>query len=281
METNSNSNSNNQSNPTPPEKKTTTQLLQEWKETSIGYGRIGFRVQEFGNVQRRYDGKGFLRILPTYSKNLVKHVDPTTGRNYVRVGNGQQLKVYVDELVATCFCYRPAGCYLVRHKNGDLQNDLRFNLEWVDAKTYRSYCKPVIRNGVEYRWWKRDPEDIYVSETGSMLIEGQVYDKVQHTISDRDTGTICEVHGYIEYNRDRLDVEDAIRETWGKEVVHEDGNFGNWNPSNLRLVDPNSKEAQDLPGKWVDWANEEDAKRYRNMYHEPMPDCLRRHKPTI
>lgn len=246
--------------------------LKEWRSTKVLYGAITVEVQGFGNVKRRYADRGILQ-LPSYH-HLVKKLDVKTGRNQVMVKDEKGIiyRLFVDELVARCFCYNPYGHGgYVRHKDGNLQNDLLFNLEWVDAKTYRGLQAPIFHQNVEYRWWK---ENIYVSKTGSMLIDGVIYNRISNVIYDSDLDLDRIIRSYIHYNGHREFVDDAIRETWEKEVVHIDGDFSNWAPDNLKLVELGSQEAVDNKEKWIDWQDSENAKLYEKKFHEPMRDFL-------
>ena len=248
-----------------------SEKLKEWRSTKVLYGKISVDVQGFGNVRRVYTDRGPLQVSSYHY--LTKKLDIKTGRNYVMVRDAKDNshRLFVDELVARCFCYKPYGCDYVRHKDGNLQNDLRFNLEWVDAKTYRGLQAPIFHQNVEYRWWK---ENIYVSKIGSMLIDGVIYNRISNVIYDSDLDLDRIIRSYIDYNGHRVLVEHAIRETWDKEVIHIDGDFSNWKSENLMLVDIGSQEALDNQEKWIDWQDCGNAKIFEKKHHEPMRDFL-------
>jgi len=92
----------------------------------------GLRVNENGDkVTRTYKSKD-----PRFPDNTVEltiHIDKD-GNKYVSLR--KEGRIRVDQMVATCFVYKPSGDYLLVHKDGDPRNCKASNLEWIRPFDY-------------------------------------------------------------------------------------------------------------------------------------------------
>lgn len=241
----------------------------EWRDY---YEYPGLQVRRDGEVIRYIEKNnlGIQKRPPRYY-TIKKE---SSGRRYINIKpNGQNQKLYVDVMVATCFCYRAPGPY-VAHKDGNIYNDCSYNLEWVDATTYRNKYHPerkIKHNGEDFIWWQRN---IYISETGKLLIEGILYNSIHTSFYDSDLDLKRAVPAYIHYDSKRVFIEDGIKEVWNKVILHIDGDFGNWQDSNLKLVDINSPEACQRDESWKIWRLKEDRRFYEERDKKPMPQFL-------
>lgn len=224
--------------------------LNEWKP----YHKIkGIEVQGKGYIRRNYRPDDFLYPDIHYLTNKTDK----DGRHYVITHDHGHL--YVDELVATCFCHRGYGQDYVIHKNGNLGHDFYFNLEWVDKRTYREKNRERLTkvfNGIEYVWYYAD---IYISEKGSVLI-GNLLQPLLNSAFDPDIDRDFAMRSFVLYDNERYFIDDMVLSVWNKVVDHIDGDFSNWSDDNLCLVDPKSKEADEIIKKRAEWVKTKDLK---------------------
>lgn len=200
------------------------------------------------------------------------------GRRYIKVcPNGKNTTLFVDELVATCFCNPNPKLEYIAHKDGDIANDCFDNLEWVDWDTYLyKYHRNKTRqqNGEIFAWWMKD---FYISEKGHLLVDDWVYDSDYYLtgIYDSDLDLRRAVRAYIAWNDDeRIFIEDGVKGVWNKVILHIDGDYGNWQESNLKPVDVDSPEACQIDESWKKWRLKENRRFYEARYNEPMPQFL-------
>ena len=249
------------------DKKQLKELLSEWRDF---YRYPGLQVQANGCAVRNV-GKDFMDRIKRPARYYKIQKDDH-GRKFIYIKpNGFNEKLYVDVLVATCFCPR-TGDY-IGHKDGNISNDCRFNLEWVDRNTYRQKYhsnKMIVHNNENFIWWK---DDWYISEKGKLLKDGVLYDKYRTSIYDGDLDLERAIWAYVSEGT-RLFIEDGVEEVWNKVILHIDGDYGNWDDTNLKSADLQSPEAQDLKMYRKAWLRQENRRFYEEKFHEPMPSCL-------
>ena len=110
------------------------ELNQEWRN-----------VPDYPELQVRGDGKAVRSVKSlSGSAQKVQYYNYTIkqtsfGRAYIiRKPKGGEETLYVDELVASCFCPQKSGCPFVAHKDYDITNNHYDNLEWVNKNDYVS-----------------------------------------------------------------------------------------------------------------------------------------------
>ena len=102
-------------------------------------------VPSYPGLQVRGDGKA-VRAVKSSSGSVQKvqyynyTIKQTSfGRSYIkRRPKGEEEILYVDELVASCFCPLKSGCPRVAHKDFDITNNHYDNLEWVNENDFVS-----------------------------------------------------------------------------------------------------------------------------------------------
>lgn len=251
------------------------ELQQEWRD-----------VPKYPGLQVRGDGKAVRTVSSSGSAQKVQYRDYTIkqdsfGRAYIkRRPKGVDEIVYVDELVASCFCPSNSECPFVAHKDYDITNNHYDNLEWVNEVDYFSkYHQNRIKkdkSGEIFAWWKND---WYISEIGHLLIDGLVYNSknIFTNMYDPDVAFRRSTHAFVPYDDFVfIRIEEGVKAVWNKVILHIDGDYGNWQESNLKAVDCNAPEAQNNDEMWRIWAKAEDKRLYQDMYPDfPIPSFLK------
>ena len=126
------------------------------------------------------------------------------------------------------------------------------------------------QNGEIFAWWMKD---FYISEKGHLLVDDWVYDSDYYLtgIYDSDLDLRRAVRAYIAWNDDeRIFIEDGVKGVWNKVILHIDGDYGNWQESNLKPVDVDSSTLRWLCSDRVRaWSN---CNCY-NSYANPCTNC--------
>lgn len=251
------------------------ELNQEWRN-----------VPDYPELQVRGDGKAVRSVKSlSGSAQRVQYYNYTIkqdsfGRAYIKIKpKGVDKILYVDELVASCFCPLKSECPFVAHKNYDITNNHYDNLEWVNEDDYFSkYHQNRIKDedGERFAWWK---DNWYISEIGHLLIDGWVYNSknIFTNMYDPDVGFRRSTHAFIPYDDFVfIRIEEGVKEVWNKVILHIDGDYGNWQDSNLKAVDCNAPEAQNNDEMWRIWAKAEDKRLYQDMFPDfPIPSFLK------
>ena len=249
------------------------ELNQEWRN-----------VPDYPELQVRGDGKAVRSVKSlSGSAQKVQYYNYTIkqtsfGRAYIiRKPKGGEETLYVDELVASCFCPQKSGCSFVAHKDYDITNNHYDNLEWVNKNDYVSkYHLNRIKevNGERFAWWKNN---WYISEKGHMLIDGTLYAnaKVYTSLYDSDLDLWRIISPYISCNGNRIFIEEGVKAVWNKEILHIDGDFNNWQETNLKIVDTDSPEAKNNDVAWENWRKQENIRLFKERHpNEPYPSFL-------
>lgn len=201
------------------------------------------------------------------------------GRAYIkRKPKGEKEEIlYVDQLVASCFCPQKSGCPCVAHKDFDITNNHYNNLEWVNKNDYVSkyhYNRIEDVNGERFAWWKNN---LYISEKGHVLIDGILYTnaKVYTSLYDSDLDLWRVIPAYISCNGNRIFIEEGVKAVWNKEILHIDGDFNNWQETNLKIVDTDSPEAKNNNEAWENWRKQENIRLFKERHpNDPYPSFL-------
>ena len=236
-------------------------------------------VPNYPGLQVRGDGKAVRAVKSSSgSAQKVQYYDYTIkqtsfDRAYIiRKPKGGEETLYVDELVASCFCPQKSGCPFVAHKDYDITNNHYDNLEWVNKNDFVSkyhYNRIKDEYGERFAWWKNN---WYISEIGHLLIDGWLYDEkdTYTNVDDYDVGFRRATHAFVPYNDDEfIRIEEGVKAVWNKVILHIDGDYGNWQESNLKAVDSNDPKAQNYDAMWMVWKKEED----KRLFWERFPNC--------
>lgn len=241
-------------------------LNQQWRD-----------IPNYPSLQVREDGNAVqaIKSSPKCSGETQRYYNyaikqDVFGRSYIkRKPNGVDQILYVDELVAICFCPQKSECSYIAHLDFDIANNHYTNLEWVSRDDY--YFKyhqnrVKVEYGETFAWWKNN---WYISEIGHLLIDGWLYgDKYIYTnMPDSDVGFRRATHAFVPYDDDvYIHIEDGVKAVWNKVIVHKDGDYGNWQESNLNAIDCSAPEAQDYEKLWADWKRKEDIRLFKERY---------------
>ena len=210
------------------------------------------RYKKVWGLEVSYDGKSARRENTNktgYKYHYLKIQTDKEGNKFVRVDEG---KLFVDVLVATCYCYCPPDysrdtCRVI-HKDGDKANCHRYNLQWVTPPEYRKIHLPEatqIDKSTGEKWvWAM--YDMYVSEKGNVKI-GDKVEKIEHLVSDSDLGCWRCVMPYVTSDeaRRRFHVEELVADVFCPKptdianpvLLHIDNDMMNNEASNLKWVD--------------------------------------------
>ncbi len=140
-----------------------------------------YLVTEAGDlIAMNYGGRTEVRVLAQY-------VDHTKNRRTCpRVTIGGR-KEYVHRIVAECFCERGEGCVDVRHRDGDVWNNDRRNLEWVPRRWDVRKPKPPRREGPRTRPDLRKTPVETVREIKELLWDGFPGTRIARILGVRET----------------------------------------------------------------------------------------------
>lgn len=190
--------------------------------------------------------------------NKLKTYNPkikVDGRGLRYIENKKAGKVYIQDLVADCFCApkpNDGNYYVLVHKDGNLQNDHYRNLEWRLATsaypqtTAKTADKVKLTDGLE------------ISKDGKVYQDGKEL-SVGNSISDPDLDMVVPVEPYVEYERrnerwkrterKRIKVDDLMDIAgyvdWNKNrfkdpvILHKDNDWLNFDSGNLEWTDRN------------------------------------------
>ena len=92
--------------------------------------------------------------------------------------------------------------------------------------------------------------------------------------------TGCFKVGYGVYfdagNAEHIHIEDGVKAVWNKVILHKDGNYGNWQESNLKAIDPDAPEAKDHEKLWAEWKRIEDIRLFHERFpNDPIPSFIK------
>ena len=241
-------------------------LNQQWRDIP---NYPGLQVREDCKAVRAIESSfGSKQKNPRYYYYTIKQ--DTFGRAFInRKPNGVDQVLFIDELVASCFCHQKSGCPYIAHKDFDITNNHYNNLEWVNWDEYFSkYHQNRIKKeyGEIFAWWKNN---WYISEIGHLLIDGWLYDEsnVYTNVDDYDVGFRRATHAFIPYDDGVfIHIEEGVKAVWGKIILHNDGNYGNWQESNLKAIDCSAPEAQDHEKLWAEWKKKEDVRLFQERF---------------
>ena len=193
------------------------------------------------------------------------------GRKYVQ--SKVYGKVWVDEMVATCFCHRDKSSrndYII-HKDGDIGNSDAGNLQWVDENQYTAQTgNPPTMEQKENARWRWASDGFWVTASG------EVKDKdgaktVEDTVFDPDLDceqviTPCvrysKLNRFGSYERKSKSLEELVagafcdkpKDLKRPAILHKDNNYKNCNADNLQWVEADSPEYQQFKRQeQIDW----------------------------
>lgn len=251
-------------------------LNQQWRDIP---NYPGLQVREDGNAVRaiKSSPKSSGETLRYYNYAIKQDV---FGRSFIkRKPNGVDQTLYVDELVAFGFCPQKSGCSYIAHKDFNIANNNFTNLEWVNRDDY--YFKyhqnrVKVEYGETFVWWKNN---WYISEIGHLLIDGWLYGEkyIYTNVYDYDVDFRRATHAFVPYNYDvYIHIEDGVKTVWNKVILHKDGDYGNWQESNLKAIDCCAPEAQDYEKLWTEWKRKEDIRLFQERFpNNPIPSFIK------
>ena len=189
--------------------------------------------------------------------NKLKTYNPkikVDGRGLRYIENKKAGKVYIQDLVADCFCSpkpNDGNYYVLVHKDGNLQNDHYQNLEWRLAKsvypttTAKTVDKVKLTDGLE------------VSKDGKVYQDGKEL-AVGNSVSDPDIDMIVPIEPFVEYERknswgryewERISVDKLMdiagyingnkKQFKDPVILHKDNDRLNFDSGNLEWTDRN------------------------------------------
>ena len=202
------------------------------------------------------------------------------GRRFIKVmSNGKIMTLYVDILVATCFCVPQSNLPYVGHKDGNITNDSYDNLEWTDRDTflYKFHRNKIqFHNGEKFAWWKNN---WYISEIGHLLIDGCLYEEnyIFTNVDDYDVGFRRATCAFVSYDDDvRIFIDEGVRAVWNKVILHKDGDYGNWRESNLISVETDTLEAKEYEKIFAEWKRKEDIRLFKERFpNDSIPSFIK------
>ena len=250
--------------------------LKEWRDYN---GIVKLQIKGDGSEVRAIKiSPGNTTRAPQYYNYKIRK-DNFGRRLIIVVPERKAMTLYVDELVATCFCDSSLEHKYIGHKDGDIANDSYDNLEWTDWNTYLyKYHRNKIKryDGETFAWWKNN---WYISEIGHLLIDGELYDEnnIYTNIDDYDVGFRISTHAFVPYDDyEYIYIEEGVKAVWNKVIIHIDGDYGNWQKTNLKIVEPNAPEAQDLEKLWAEWKKKEDIRLFQERFpNDPIPSFIK------
>ena len=63
---------------------------------------------------------------------------------------------------------------------------------------------------------------------------------------------------------------------WNKVILHKDGDYGNWQETNLKAVESNAPEAQYHEKLWTEWKRKEDIRLFQERFpNDPIPSFIK------
>lgn len=199
------------------------------------------------------DGKTIYNLQDntSYPHYYRPHPD-STGRLYI---TNEGTKLYVDELVATCFRPKPKDDkqYKLKHIDGNNANNLAANLDW----------EPVL------------PSPYVVNmesdcKVGGLTVrcDGTVYDgknllNVSDFLFDSDIELFVTIAPHVVYQGKRVRLSDLVASAhfvYGEkdnlvvpQILHKDHDPMNFERENLQWVDKDSQEYQDYLVDYKRW----------------------------
>lgn len=181
----------------------------------------------------------------------------TNGSQYLNTKSHGEIPL--DETVAICFKPTPqdGNKYVLIHKSGNLSCNHVDNLEWKQVPTFSPTQKTrTLSNGLK------------VNQDGTILDKGKKL-SVGKSVGDQDTNRSCvPVEPFVRYYRknrygstveEKKEIDDLMAEAGfvggdkssmsKPKILHKDGNYLNFNSSNLQWVEEGSQEFQDYKKK--------------------------------
>lgn len=222
-----------------------------------------------GNGNRLYFARGIyvsndgktiynLQDSSNYPHYYKPHPDKN-GRLYIL---NQGTRLYVDELVATCYHPKPKDgkAYELIHKDGNLQNNHYKNLEW----------KPVIEQPYTVNM---DPDcnvgTLKVKSDGTVW-DGRAQLSASNHLFDSDTNLFVTIAVHVVYKGKRINMDDlmaAARFIHGDKdnmvkprIFHKDHDPMNYNRDNLEWVEEDSPEYQSYLDAYLNWKRDNNIK---------------------
>lgn len=216
---------------------------------------------------------------PSWNRNLIIYPKPGKGKFLNTKSHGE---IPLDKVVAICFKPMPkdGNKYVLIHKDGNLSNCHAFNLEWKQVLKYSPADKTrKLNNG------------LIVKSNGEIFDKGKKLPVITE-IGDRDTDRIVAVAPHVRYcqtniwggtDEKRAFIDDLMSEaefvagdkTGMKRprVLHKDGDYRNFDESNLEWVEESSQEYQDYRKK-----REEDMEKLTERLNPGHPNPLMKPK---
>lgn len=212
------------------------------------YAVPGLIVYDSGDtIEREYKQKN--PSYPNYPRKLAIRMEQN-GRKYV-VTNDKG-KLYVDVLVATCFCHKPVGANAVFYKDGNYGNTCYSNLSW-GVEDLPDGTR-AIGNGYS------------VSKDGKVLKDGKEVVVLDYLYDpDQDRHVAINPH-FRDSNSKIRDVDEVIARAYlpipagikTPKILHKDLDYANSKLSNLQWIEESSPEYQEYKKA------KEKAKKLRN-----------------
>ena len=191
------------------------------------------------------------------------------GLRYIE--NKQYGRVYIQDLVAECFCPpkpNDGKDYVLVHKDGNLLNDHYWNLEWRERKLAYPHVQARTDEQVKL------DNGIVVKKTGKVYHHGKVC-QTGNASGSSDVDMVIPIEPFVEYdvkNRTWKNIErksrkmDDLMDEAGyvngnkkqfrnPVILHKDNDWMNFDSGNLEWTDKSDPRYKDYHNKKVDDMN--------------------------
>ena len=182
------------------------------------------------NFEKRYKISNKGEVLNLSNNNILTPIKNPNG--YLKVGlangNGSHKQLSIHRLVALHYLPNPYGHPQVNHKDGNKENNIVSNLEWVSVKENSDHA---LETGLRKGYMSADDKEKYLKR----VLKGEQVKDIASAINRRPET----LHKMLRTTADRL----GIREQWDSVMKENRGNAAKQN-----LASPNNPRRRLIKG---------------------------------